>query len=181
MSKSKHEELNALNGLVDLPSVRIQGWTFYGHFSTNGLTYVTVRIGKGKAHTRSFRPVLDSTTLAFNTDTGTAATEAVSALWEKIAETRNAAAAFFDNRGRFTGEVEENPDGGVCVRYTKKVESVDNDRSVIRWDDVRKRIVKLPDEGQFSAEDRESLIKKLRELKKLPRREVQDLPEFTAV
>lgn len=165
----RNRDLKALNGFVDLPSVRIQGWTLYGHFSvTSPLAYTTVGIGKGRAHTRSLRRVLEEVAFNYNGDDGAATTAAVAALWNTIDEVRGFAESFFDGRGRFIGKIEENPDGGVCVRYAKKTPGRPQAESTVLWRDVRARIARSG-ERKFSAEDRESLIKMLRELKKLPR------------
>lgn len=128
---------------VKIDSIRYQGWTLYACTSGENRWLASAVIGKGRARTRNFRCVLHEQILSYE-GSGEAATEAVKVLWDFIDETRETAESFFDKRGRFIGEVESNQHY-VWVRDKNG-------------------------DSRFHAEDRKSLIKLLREYRKLPKR-----------
>lgn len=127
---------------VKIDSIRYQGWTLYACTSGENRWLASAVIGKGRARTRNFRCVLHEQILSYE-GSGEAATRAVALLWNKIDETREAAESFFDKRGRFIGEIEPHR-MGVCVQRDGEV--------------------------LFSSRNEESLIKQLREYRKLPKR-----------
>lgn len=128
---------------MEIGATRYQGWTFCAGITLVGsANLATASIGKGKGYTHNFRCVLYERAFAYE-GSGEAATRAVAALWEKIDETREAAESFFDKRGRFIGEIEPHR-MGVCVQREGEV--------------------------LFSSRNEESLIKQLREYRKLPKR-----------